>query len=535
MIQSLSQEQQAWVARMLQSMTIEEKIGHLLCPMDPGYGPEDWLQLLREVPLGSIFFLFNPPGHSIESIDAIQAQARIPVLVASDLEHGAGAMIAGATNFPWPMALGAAGDPDLAYRMGRATAREGRASGAHWTFSPVVDLNINFQNPVTNIRSLGDDAEKVAPLAAALVRGIQESREMAATVKHFPGDGMDDRDQHICTSVNSLKVEDWRRTYGKVYRAVFDAGALSVMTGHISFPAYEGLSAHPADALPGTLSEKLQVDLLRKELGFEGLIVSDAVSMVGISSRVGREEKALRNLLAGSDMVLFSDAQADFRRLLAAAKDGRLPLEKINASVRRVLEMKARLGLDQGAIRIPLSAQEKSAFEVDARTLAEKSVTLLRSNAATPLHLKSGDRVLTVTVRYDNQRDQDDGSMPAIDEELRARGLEVEHRDNANSTYLLEHAAGFAAVFINVMIFPHARMGTLRLTGDLVNTFWEGFWVDCPNAVFTAFGSPYLLYEQPHLPNLYTTYGHSKASQVAAVRAWLGEIPAQGSCPVKLP
>jgi beta-N-acetylhexosaminidase len=533
MIQSLSIEQRAWVERTLASMSLEEKIGHLLCPEDQGWSPEDWLRLIREVPLGSAFFKYDPPERCVECIDALQRESRIPMLIASDLEHGAGAMISGAINFPFPMALGAAGLTDLAYRMGRATAREGRAWGCHWTFSPVVDLNLNFQNPVTNIRSLGDRPEKVADLAAALIRGLQESGEMAATAKHFPGDGVDDRDQHICTSVNSLDMAAWSDTYGKVWKAAFDAGVLSVMVGHISLPAYEGLAEHPADALPATLSQKMQLDLLRKELGFEGLIVSDAVVMIGISSRVSREEKALRNILSGSDMVLFCDPRADHRRLMEAARDGRLPFERIDQSVRRVLELKARLNLHKEVLRVPLTPEETEEFYADARAVAEMSLTLLRKNEATPLKLHPGAHVLTVTAAY-SQPGQPD-PLAHVDEELRARGFKVEHLSEMNGGFLREHAHEFDAVFVNVVIYPHARMGTVRLTGDLIKIFWESFWPDCPQAVFTAFGSPYLLYELPHLPNLYTTYSHSPLSQEAAVRGWLGEIEPRGRPPVRMP
>lgn len=533
MLSPLSPAQTAWVERTLASMSIEEKVGHLLCPEDRGWTPEQWRELLAEVPLGSAFFKYDPPERCVECIDLLQAEARIPLLIASDLEHGAGAMIAGAANYPYPMALGAAADPELAYRMGRDTAREGRAYGCHWTFSPVVDLNINFQNPVTNIRSLGDDAEKVAPLAAALIRGLQENGEMAATAKHFPGDGMDDRDQHICTSVNSLSVADWRRTYGKVWKAAFDAGAMSVMVGHISFPAYEGLSGDPAAALPATLSAKMQIDLLRGELGFEGLIVSDAVVMIGISSRVGREEKALQNILTGSDVVLFCEPREDFRRLMAAVRDGRLTVERVDQSVRRVLEMKARLGLHLGTARPALSSADKEAFAVGANLVAARALTLQRANAATPLRLAPGARVLTVTVSYTPQGQPN--PLDTLDAELRARSLQVEHLPGMDGAYLREHAHEFDAVFVNVVLYPHARMGTIRLTGDLCGVFWESFWPDCPNAVFTAFGSPYLLYELPHLPNLYVTYGHAPAAQRAAVAAWLGEFAPSGSTPVRLP
>jgi beta-N-acetylhexosaminidase len=462
-------------------------------------------------------------------------------LIASDLEHGAGAMISSCTNFPWPMAAGAADDLNLIYAMGQATAREGRAWGVHWTFSPVVDLNINFQNPVTNIRSLGDDPQKVSRQASALITGIQGRGEMAATAKHFPGDGMDDRDQHLCTSVNSSSLHGWWDTYGKVWRAAIEAGVMSIMVGHISFPAYDGLEGDPAAALPATLNPRLQVDLLRGELGFEGVIISDAAPMIGIASRAPREERAVRNILAGSDIYLFADPRQDFRLLLQAVRSGRLPMEQVDLCVRRVLEMKACLGLHRDPFGPALAAEEKAAIAQDAQAIAEKSITLLRGDDApgngrsTPLRLQPGARVLTVTVSHRTPGRETDPELALIDEELGQRGLQVDHLPGMSPADLMAKAGEYDAVFVNVVMYPHARIGTIRLTGEVAMPFWEAFWVDHPHVVFTAFGSPYLLYELPHLPNLWAAYGNSPASQRAAVKAWLGEIEPQGKCPVKLP
>lgn len=550
----LTAEERQWVKDTFASMTLEEKAGHLLCPEEPDYNPQEWLDLLKEVPLGSAFFKFESPQRSLDCLRAIQSQSRIPLLIASDLEHGAGAMIGEAklrqeasllqedalrpsacTNFPWPMAVGAADDLNLARAMGRATAQEGRAWGVHWTFSPVVDLNVNFQNPVTNIRSLGDDPDQVSRLAAALIGGIQARSEMAATAKHFPGDGMDDRDQHLCTSVNSCSREGWWGTYGKVWRAAVEAGVMSVMVGHISFPAYEGLEGNPAAALPATLNPRLQVDLLRGELGFKGVIVSDAAPMIGIASRTRREERAVRNIQAGSDVYLFADPVQDFRRVLQAIRDGRLPLAQVNGSVQRVLEMKARLGLHRDPFGPALLAEDHAQVQQQAQAIADKSITLLRADASTPLRLEPGDRVLTVTVGHRAPGREIDPEMALIDEELRQRGLVVDHLQGMSHNDLIARAGNYTAVFVNVVMYPHARIGTIRLTGEVAMPFWEAFWVDHPHVVFTAFGSPYLLYELPHLPNLWAAYGNSPASLCAAVKAWLGEIEPLGKCPVKLP
>ncbi len=347
-LKKLNHSQQAWVEKNLASMSIQEKIGHLLCPEDQGYSVDEWRKIQRETHIGSAFFGFRPTERPAACVRALQAEARIPLLIASDLENGAGCMVEGLTEFPRAMAAGAAGETALVEEMGRITGREGRSAGIHWTFSPVVDLNFNFQNPVTNVRSLGDEATAVSRLAVSWIQGMQHNGRLAATAKHFPGDGMDDRDQHICTTVNSATITKWWRTYGRVWKAVIEAGVMSIMVGHIAFPDYEGYRNHPSAALPATLSPRIQVDLLRGELGFQGVIVSDAVPMIGIASRVRREEKALQNILAGSDVVLFAEPVKDFGYLMQAYENGRLSLQRIEELVRRILEMKARLKSGQG-------------------------------------------------------------------------------------------------------------------------------------------------------------------------------------------
>lgn len=534
MLKPLTQEQQQWVDATFNSMTWDEKIGHLLCPEDQNYSPEEWLAIQREVPLGSAFLTFLPAERPLACVRALQQAARIPLLIASDLENGAGCIIDGLTEFPRPMAAGAAGDLDFVRQMGRITAREGRSVGVHWTFSPVVDLNVNFQNPVTNVRSLGDRPAAVSRLAAAWIEGMQASGEMAAAAKHFPGDGMDDRDQHFCTSVNSCTMKQWRRTYGRVWQAAIHAGVLSIMVGHISLPAYEGLEKDPARALPATLNPRLQVDLLRSELGFEGVIVSDAAPMIGITSRVRSDEEALQNILSGSDVFLFAKPHQDFAYLKRAFVQGRLTPQRIDQSVRRVLEMKARLGLHRSVQASPVGAVELQANQAVAEELAERSITLLRANAHTPVSLAPMARLMTVTVTYDNGRKDAQRWLPAVDGALRSRGFQVDHLDNPDSAVLREKAPDYAMLFVNVVIYPHAMFGTLRMTGQMMKIFWEAFYVDHPNVVFTSFGSPYLLYEQPHLPNLYLAYGHSRASQLAAVKAWLGEMKPGGRAPVKM-
>jgi beta-N-acetylhexosaminidase len=537
MLIPLTTEQQQWVDTTLNAMTLPQCAGQLLCALHPSFTTADWLDLLRKVPIGSLTVRTTSSQDLREQLQVLQDHSPVPLLAAADLEHGAIALTDG-TEFPWLMGAGAANDAELMALMGQATAAEARYAGVHWTFAPVIDLNYNFNNPITNIRALSDQPERVIRLATAFVRGLQADGRMAATAKHFPGDGVDDRDQHLVTVVNNLPFEQWQATYGRVWQAIIEAGVMSIMPGHISLPDYQGFAERPEDALPATLSPKLINDLLRTKLGFDGLLISDASGMIGMTSRVSTEERIVQSIKAGLDVYLFPDTLKDFERLVQAVEHGRLSEERVRQAARRVLEMKARLNLHHDPFGPQPSTADKSQYQQAAQTMADKSITVLRSDGLLPLKLEPGSRVLTVTI---GQLSPFNKFMPqldltAFDDELRRRGFQVEHLLNPEDDLLMAKAAEADAVFLNLMALPYMILGTIRnLVGHLGHWYWRTLFVDHPQVRFTSFGNPYVLHEMPHLPNLLAAYGNSHVSQRAAVRVWLGEIEAQGDCPVKLP
>jgi beta-N-acetylhexosaminidase len=533
----LSAEQQQWVDATLTAMTLPQCLGQLLCPTNPRFTTEDWLDLLKKVPLGAMTVRASASADLRARMQVLQDHSPVPILAAADLEHGAVALTDG-TEFPWMMAAGAADDVELMTIMGQATAAEARYAGIHWTFSPVIDLNYNFNNPITNIRALSDQPDRVIRLATALVRGMQAGGRLAATAKHFPGDGVDDRDQHLSTSVNSLPFAQWQQIFGRVWRAVIEAGVLCVMPGHISLPDYQGFADRPEEAPPATLSPKLLIDLLRTELGFDGLLISDASGMIGLSSRLPSHERAVQSIKSGLDVYLFPETLKDYERLLQAVKDGRLSEERVRDAVRRVLTLKARLNLHRDPFGPQPSADDISAYRKAAQDMADKSITILRSDGRPPLQLASGSRVLTVTI---GQLSPFNKFMPQLDlavfdDELRQRGFVVDHLINPEDDLLLARAAEYDAVFLNLMALPYMVLGTVRnVVGHLGHWAWRWLWADHSNVLVTSFGNPYVLHEMPHLPNLLAAYGNSDVSQRAAVKVWLGEIEATGDCPVRLP
>ena len=530
----LAPHQQNWVDRTLSSLSLEHAIAQLFNVSRPLEDPAEWLRLLEQLPVGCMSARTKSASTYQQVVEEVQANAPIPLLVVANMEHGAAEWPGHGTDFPMLMAAGAADDEDLVAQLGQATAVEARQIGVNWVLTPDIDLNYNPDNPVTNVRAFGDKPDLVIRLSTALIKALQE-HGVAATAKHFPGDGMDDRDQHLVTTINHLPFGEWKATYGRVWRHAIEAGVMTIMPGHISLPDYQGYLNNPDAAPPATHCDKLLTKLLRKEMGYTGLIVSDSTSMIGLTSRAAPGERIVRSLAAGIDMYLGADPERDLPHVLQAVREGRLTEEGIYASARRVLELKARLNLIESPIGPVPSDGERSTFAQAAQALADKSITIIRKGERHPVQLSKGARLLTVTIAKLNpffgQKD-----LEVFDKELQDRGFTVEHLLNPKTGELNDLARQYDAVFINIYMAPMTMMGTSRLAMDSFATWgWRALFTEHPQVFYTTFGSPYLLYELPHIPNLIAAYSGGDVSQRAAVKVWLGEMTAQGVLPVTLP
>jgi beta-N-acetylhexosaminidase len=532
---ALSDRQSQWVQATLEGMSIEACAGQLLCPMlGWSSNTESWLGLLKEVPLGAIFIPSMPQAEMRSMLAVLQEHTDIPLLVAGDLERGANAIADRATSFPWTMAAGAANDESLMLTRGQATAIEGRYAGFNWTFSPVVDLNLNFNNPITSIRALSDDPARVIRLVVPLIQAMQ-ANGMMATAKHFPGDGIDDRDQHLMTVLNTLPMEQWWTLFGTVWKAVIDAGVRCIMPGHIALPDYQGYRNNPADAPPATIDSKILQTLLRDELGFEGLIVSDAAPMNGLATRLPPECRVVESIKAGIDVYLFPNTIEDYRHLVNAVKSGDLSEERLRDAARRVLEAKAWLNLHESFFGPEPTVDQVQAFTAASVKQSEKAITVIKQGEKFPVFLPAGANILTVTIGHFNQV-FGDADVDVFDTALIERGYQVTHLVNPDNDALRSAARAHDVVFINNITLPFATPGTIRtIIGHFNNWAWRSLFMEHPCVFYTAFGNPYLLYEMPHIPNLMLVFGTSAEQQRAAVRVWTGEIPPQGDLPVKLP
>ncbi|MFP4551777.1 MAG: glycoside hydrolase family 3 protein [Spirochaetales bacterium] len=531
MYHRVSKEQQATIDKIYDGLSLDERIAHTfavnLTPLDV----DEAKRAFEKCPFGAGFFGYRHVKDTRAIMDALQAESEIPVLGCADLVNGAGSRLEGATLFPWQMAVGAADSQELAEKMGRATAIEGREAGIHWTFGPIVDLSINKDNSMMHTRTFGEGKEHVLRISQAFIRGVQRENRMAATAKHFPGDGVDDRDSHVCTSINPLSKEEWYESFGYVWKNVVGEAA-AVMSGHIALPWIDPAKNYLGPP-PATLSAPIQIELLRNQLGFQGLVVSDAIVMIGFSGFAGYRDRLAANIETGSDMILWPDVDRDVEEIKRAMDEGKLSEKQLSIAVKNVLGMKAWLGLLDGK-EPPEAKETKADFQLWAEQIGEQSVSIVRNEGSVlPLKLESGAKVATVTLRIGEDTRGYIKELSVVDEELRARGLEVTHLDNPSSAEMNKRASEFDAVFINLHIMP--VYGTTRFMGKAVQSLWNSFWHEHASVVFTSFGDPYKLYEMPYCHNFVMTYSNTPSSQRAVVKVWLGELEAKGKLPVTLP
>ncbi len=370
-------------ATTLDSLTLREKVGQLIMPWLIGsYAPlegdafdiaANWID---EFAVGGIIISIGSPLDAAAKLNALQRRSKLPLIVAADLEYGAAMRMVGATAFPPPMAFGATGRELDAYQLGRITAIEARAVGIHWTFSPVADINNNPENPIINTRSFGESPDQIVPLLTAYIQGASD-HGLYTTAKHFPGHGDTGTDSHI-----SLPVLDacWERldTLELVpFQAAIDAGVTAVMTAHIAMTCLDN-----GHSMPATLSPQIMGPILRDSLGFEGIVVTDALAMGAIVNEYGAGESAVQAFLAGSDLLLMPDdiGQA-FYAMIEAVESGRIPMERLDRSVERLMALKQQAGLfakrEVELDSIPAIVGRRAHQEV-ANEMARRSLTLVQ-------------------------------------------------------------------------------------------------------------------------------------------------------------
>ena len=554
-----------WAEKTLKKMSVEEKVGQLIhIGVNARFANQtspyfkDIQRQVVENKIGGIIFFGAPIYETTILANRMQENAKIPLLMSLDAETGIGMRFEDAINFPWAMAVAATGEPELARRVGVITGREARAIGILHVYAPVLDVNNNADNPVINVRSFGEDPESVAKFGTAFIDGIQSQR-VIATAKHFPGHGDTNVDSHRGLPIIDHSRESLERTELVPFRAAVRSGVSSIMIAHIALPQIDSEEIKPlrdyrggdAEAgseivkekatIPATLSAKVQTDLLKNEMGFKGLIVTDAMSMSGLTIYFDQAEAGVRAFLAGAD-VLEKPADADLmiKGIVAAVNSGRVSMARLDESVRKVLAWKYEVGLTKKKItpidEIDIVVSGKESQDLTDE-IAARSLTLVRNDAGlVPLDRSKRIAVLGISNGFDGPL-----TMNSLVTGLRSNGLRF------TSVYLQENSAGdqiaaarkavSEADIVIVGLFGRVRSGAKNSVGIPENgaAILRDLLRQNKKTIGVSFGNPYILTAFPELTTYLVAYGDMSSLQRATAKALLGMQDLGGKLPISLP
>jgi beta-N-acetylhexosaminidase len=536
----------------MRSMTLREKVAQLIWPSVfgdyvSGDSPQ-WRRLTQYVQqdkVGGFTISVGSPIEVAAKLNALQSMSKVPLLFGADLEAGAGFRarggyfvpnaidLGGAILFPPEMAVGATGDTTLAYEEGRLTALEGRALGIHIAYAPVLDVNNNPANPVINTRSYSEDPWLAARMGVAFIHGLQD-HGMIATGKHFPGHGDTGVNSHLALPVVTVSRSRLDTVELVPFKAAVNSGVGAIMSFHGAMPALD------SSGVPGTLSQKVVTGLLRGEMGFRGIIISDAMDMRGVLDQFGADEAAKRAIAAGIDVLIQPlDVSKTIDAVVAGISEGRYTEARLDSSVRRVLDTKRKLGLAQSKL-VDLNALRfavgDSVNAQVARRVAEKSITLVRDSARQVPVIDSTKSVLSITIA----RRADLSAGNSFNAELRTRLPKLRTEFTSTEDASLNYPRLLAA----------ADSADVVIVGSYVGQSWDAVSASAPedftNFVHTlvsrgrkpivvAFGNPYLMQQLPWIGTYLVAWGGFPVSQVAAARALTGVAPITGRLPISIP
>ncbi|KKC31497.1 glycoside hydrolase family 3 protein [Devosia psychrophila] len=534
---NLDDEALAWVAATRDGLSPRDKLAQLFVLLARGTS-EETAETVRSFKPGGITRIYSDDLFAeINLARDLGTLSAIPLLVSADLE-GSRMSLPFGTAVPNPLGLAAVDDVEATSAISTIMAREAHAVGLNWSFTPVVDINSAWRSAIVGTRSYGSDIDRVERHAMAQIEAFQ-ANGVAATVKHWPGEGFDDRDQHLVTTVNPLSMPDWEVSFGRLYRKAIENGVLAIMSAHIALPAYVRALDPDAGAeayRPASLSRALNEDLLRRELGFNGLIVSDATGMAGLGDWGPRDGVLPEVIISGCDVILFSnDPNGDLMRLVKAVADGRLSQERVDEAVTRVLALKAALGLHKDrpepsidAARQVVATQQN---QIIAQGVTARVPTLVKDlRGLLPLSPNKTRRVLVYSSGV---------IMPfvphplplSLPQRLESEGFEVtlftpDAPPNPKDFDLVLYLFAEETLLTRGRIF----LDWNKLTGSVFGAMHR-LWHDMPTLMI-SFGFPYYLYDAPRVPAYVNAYGSSEAMQAAVLEAIMGRQPFSGTSPV---
>lgn len=544
----LKEEDIKWVNETLADLTIDEKISQLFCLI--AYSAEDnYLKWLAEdLKIGGIMCRVMPKDEVCKTVEVLQQNCKIPLLIAANLETGGAGVCLDGTKIGSEMGIAATNDKNMAKALGEVCGKEGSVLGVNWSFAPIVDIDLNFRNPITNTRTFGNDKNMVRDFGVAYIEEIQKNG-IAACAKHFPGDGVDERDQHLVTSINSLSCEEWLSSFGEVYKAMIDCGVKTIMCGHIMLPSFVkkyNPNILDEDILPATLSSEIVTKLLKEELGFNGLVITDSTTMAGLNMALPREKIVPLTIAAGCDMFLFTkNLEEDFMYMRKGYDEGIITNDRLNEAVSKILALKASLGLHKNN-NLPKYAEINQTLEAKrflnlAKEVADKSITLVKNKEnILPISPNKYKRVLFYSLESSGGNmgfSVAVGANLRLMEKLQKTGFEVT---------LFKPKPGFEGTMGSAkeiknnydLIIYSANLAT-KSNQTVVRIEWcEPMGANVPvymtsvPTIFISLENPYHLLDAPRVKTYINTYGSTDIILDSLVDKLLGKSEFKGHSPV---
>lgn len=546
----LNDEQIKYIEDKINEMSIEDKIGQLFFVVGQDSNTVNLSEFTKKYRPGGIMYRPDKAAKIKDEVSKIQKASDIPLFVAANLESGGNGIASEGTWLGTPMEMAATGDFQSAYQLGRISGYEAAQVGVNMSFAPIVDIDMNFKNPIMNVRTFGSDKNRVIGMSSAQAKGLEECG-IIPVIKHFPGDGVDERDQHLLSSVNSLQADEWMESYGQIYRSLIEGSIPAVMIAHILQPAWErrldpGISD---DRLRPASSSKLLIDgLLRDTLHFNGLTITDATPMIGYNAALPREELLPTTINAGIDMILFNkNIDEDYSFIRQAIEDGTLPMERVNEAVTRILATKLAQNvmdskgnlLKKEPEKINLKSEE---HEACADRIAKKAVTLV----------KDRDGILPVTPeKYPRIRlyvlgDSDDGGFKEgghvtqeFKKRLEAEGFSVSLFDRGNLDFHEVFEEGvcdmkdkFDLALYVANVETASNQTTTRLDWIHLMAADAPWFMKSIPTVFISTANPYHLFDIPNVSTYINAYTGNRATIDAVMRKLTGREPFEGISPV---
>lgn len=560
----LSVQDIEWVKDTLDSMSVQEKLGQLMFPAG-GSNEEPVLRQLAEgLGIGGTMYRADKGEVVQETNRILQKYSKIPMLIAANLEAGGTGLVLDGTTYGMPMQASASGDPDAGYKLGKVACSEAAQVGCNVAFAPIVDIDMNFRNAITNLRTFGSNVDQVIQMASGYLKAAEEEH-IATTIKHFPGDGVDERDQHLLTSVNSLSVQEWDESYGRVYKKLIEQGSKLVMVGHIAQPAYvhELNPKIPArNVIPATLSKELLQGLLREKLGFNGVVITDASQMVGFCSGMKRKDAVPAAIAAGCDIFLFNkDIQEDIGFLMSGYQKGIITEERLNEAVTGILALKASLKLHEKQKQGTLVPEKEALKNIRRpeyveweKECADRAVTLVKDTAGLlPISPAVHKRIYLNVIEQNDHidsplrrmwkkkleeqgfevtvRDRDIDMTSFMEGELDAKTLELIAEitsgvDTFTSKYdLVLYVCNFETVSNNTVI----RINWKASGGMGNDAPW--FVKELPT-LFVSTANPYHLLDVPMMQTFINAYSATEVTVDMVIKKLLGKSLFTGSSPI---